>query len=87
MFRSDKKDDKEKDASAVAVPLLLLRDIVVFPHMVVPLFVGRQRSICFLTRERMRRSTSRISVSARIWPRIFSNRSVALSVSSRFWRS
>jgi ATP-dependent Lon protease len=45
LFRNDKKDDKEKDASAVAVPLLPLRDIVVFPHMVVPLFVGRQRSI------------------------------------------
>ncbi len=28
-----------------AVPLLPLRDIVVFPHMVVPLFVGRARSI------------------------------------------
>jgi len=27
------------------VPLLPLRDIVVFPHMVVPLFVGRARSI------------------------------------------
>jgi ATP-dependent Lon protease len=28
-----------------ALPLLPLRDIVVFPHMVVPLFVGRQKSI------------------------------------------
>lgn len=27
------------------VPLLPLRDIIVFPHMVVPLFVGRQKSI------------------------------------------
>ena len=27
------------------MPLLPLRDIIVFPHMVVPLFVGRQRSI------------------------------------------
>ncbi len=27
------------------VPLLPLRDIVVFPHMVVPLFVGREKSI------------------------------------------
>ena len=27
------------------LPLLPLRDIIVFPHMVVPLFVGRQRSI------------------------------------------
>ena len=28
-----------------ALPLLPLRDIVVFPHMVVPLFVGREKSI------------------------------------------
>ena len=27
------------------LPLLPLRDIIVFPHMVVPLFVGRQKSI------------------------------------------
>src|SRR5512144_2646269 len=27
------------------VPLLPLRDIIVFPHMVVPLFVGREKSI------------------------------------------
>ncbi|MEO5341282.1 MAG: endopeptidase La [Magnetococcus sp. MYC-9] len=27
------------------IPVLPLRDIVVFPHMIVPLFVGRQRSI------------------------------------------
>src|SRR5574337_95868 len=46
LFRSDKKDDKEKEGSGfLTVPLLPLRDIVVFPHMVVPLFVGRQRSI------------------------------------------
>jgi ATP-dependent Lon protease len=30
---------------AKVVPLLPLRDIIVFPHMVVPLFVGRERSI------------------------------------------
>jgi ATP-dependent Lon protease len=45
LFRSDKKDDKEKEGTVLTVPLLPLRDIVVFPHMVVPLFVGRQRSI------------------------------------------
>ena len=46
LFRNDKKDDKEKEANgSVGVPLLPLRDIIVFPHMVVPLFVGRQRSI------------------------------------------
>ena len=29
-------------------PLLPLRDIVVFPHMVIPLFVGRDKSIAAL---------------------------------------
>ena len=28
-----------------AFPVLLLRDIVVFPHMIVPLFVGREKSV------------------------------------------
>src|SRR3954462_11327093 len=32
-------------ASASALPLLPLRDVVVFPHMVIPLFVGRPKSI------------------------------------------
>lgn len=29
----------------INLPLLPLRDVVVFPHMVIPLFVGRPRSI------------------------------------------
>ena len=29
-------------------PLLPLRDVVVFPHMMVPLFVGREKSITAL---------------------------------------
>ena len=46
LFRNDKKDDKDRDpGSVLRVPLLPLRDIIVFPHMVVPLFVGRQRSV------------------------------------------
>ncbi|MDE2342004.1 MAG: endopeptidase La [Betaproteobacteria bacterium] len=35
----------EHDQDIVQFPLLPLRDVVVFPHMVIPLFVGRQKSI------------------------------------------
>jgi ATP-dependent Lon protease len=45
LFRNEKKDDKDPGGGVTRVPLLPLRDIIVFPHMVVPLFVGRQRSI------------------------------------------
>src|SRR5215204_5291125 len=38
------KGDEKKRASR-SLPLLPLRDIIVFPHMVVPLFVGREKSI------------------------------------------
>src|SRR5262247_660440 len=38
----------EKKGRARALPLLPLRDIIVFPHMVVPLFVGREKSIAAL---------------------------------------
>jgi ATP-dependent Lon protease len=43
--RDDKKDEKKR---GLTVPLLPLRDIIVFPHMVVPLFVGREKSIAAL---------------------------------------
>ncbi|AKU90228.1 endopeptidase La [Vulgatibacter incomptus] len=40
------KDEKKGgQAKSRMVPLLPLRDIIVFPHMVVPLFVGREKSI------------------------------------------
>jgi len=32
-------------SSVITLPLLPLRDVVVYPHMVLPLFVGRERSI------------------------------------------
>ena len=38
------KDDAEKPEAQV-LPLLPLRDIVLFPHMVAPLFVGRPKSV------------------------------------------
>ncbi len=37
--------DEESNASKLLLPLLPLRDIVVFPHMVAPLFVGREKSV------------------------------------------
>jgi len=44
-----KNDNPPKGGASVrTVPLLPLRDIIVFPHMVVPLFVGREKSIAAL---------------------------------------
>jgi len=40
--------NKEKENKIAAMPLLPLRDVVVFPHMIVPLFVGREKSIAAL---------------------------------------
>lgn len=34
-----------QNSGSVTLPVLPLRDIVVFPHMVVPLFVGREKSV------------------------------------------
>lgn len=42
------KDDAEKHEAQV-LPLLPLRDIVLFPHMVAPLFVGRPKSVAALS--------------------------------------
>ena len=35
----------EQGTSTAVVPVLPLRDVVVYPHMVIPLFVGREKSI------------------------------------------
>ena len=45
--RNDNDNPNGKPAGKV-LPLLPLRDIIVFPHMVVPLFVGREKSISAL---------------------------------------
>jgi len=45
MFNGNENMDKGK---MVEIPLLPLRDVVVFPHMIVPLFVGREKSIAAL---------------------------------------
>lgn len=42
---SSDDDGAKKTISAGPLPVLPLRDIVVFPHMIVPLFVGREKSV------------------------------------------
>ncbi len=39
------KSKKETEKNRMTIPLLPLRDVVVFPHMIAPLFVGREKSI------------------------------------------
>ncbi|WP_299876557.1 endopeptidase La [uncultured Cocleimonas sp.] len=41
------KDNKtaETEKNIKGIPVLTLRDVVVYPHMVIPLFVGREKSI------------------------------------------
>ncbi|MBI1211559.1 MAG: endopeptidase La [Alphaproteobacteria bacterium] len=37
--------NEQRDAKTLVFPVLPLRDIVVFPHKIVPLFVGREKSV------------------------------------------
>ena len=39
------KENNQKDDVINNIPVLTLRDVVVYPHMVIPLFVGREKSI------------------------------------------
>ena len=63
MFRINRNKEDLYNGSALAVtPLLPLRDIVVFPLMVVPLFVGRDKSVNAL--EKAMSSDKKIFLSA-----------------------
>jgi len=44
LFRNDKKDNRDASQTEL-IPLLPLRELIVFPHEVYPIFVGRQKSI------------------------------------------
>jgi len=59
---SEEKQTKEKTAGKGVYPVLPLRDIVVFPYMIVPLFVGRDKSINAL--EEVMRSDKHILLAA-----------------------
>ncbi len=47
-FKQDGEGKAQVGVKKRSIPLLPLRDIIVFPHMVSQLFVGRERSICAL---------------------------------------
>ncbi len=53
---------------AASYPVLPLRDIVVFPHMTVPLFVGREKSVRAL--EEVMRDDKQILLSAQVDPAV-----------------
>src|SRR5262245_44110779 len=42
---SDERQPRDRGGAREIYPVLPLRDIVVFPYMIVPLFVGREKSI------------------------------------------
>ena len=44
----DRKKSSSSEGARVVVPMLPLREVIIFPHMVVPLFVGREKSIAAL---------------------------------------
>jgi ATP-dependent Lon protease len=58
----DEKQTKDKATGKGLYPVLPLRDIVVFPYMIVPLFVGRDKSINAL--EEVMRSDKHILLAA-----------------------
>ena len=45
---SSKTPDLPVESTRQPTPVLSLRDVVVYPHMVIPLFVGRERSVSAL---------------------------------------
>lgn len=63
MFRINRnREEVQNAAPPIMMPMLPLRDIVVFPQMVVPLFVGRDKSVNAL--ERAMGSDKKIFLSA-----------------------
>ncbi|VFM97082.1 MAG: ATP-dependent proteinase. Serine peptidase. MEROPS family S16 [Candidatus Kentron sp. G] len=50
MSKNDRQSNPESPPSIVSLSVLPLRDVVVYPYMVVPLFVGREKSIVALER-------------------------------------
>jgi ATP-dependent Lon protease len=62
------KDDMMNEPLSSSYPVLPLRDIVVFPHMIVPLFVGREKSVRAL--EEVMADDKQILLSSQIDPTV-----------------
>ena len=62
------KEHEMTDTLATSYPVLPLRDIVVFPHMIVPLFVGREKSVRAL--EEVMADDKQILLSSQIDPSV-----------------
>ena len=45
MATDKENNSKDNQQEIKSIPVLTLRDVVVYPHMVIPLFVGREKSI------------------------------------------
>ena len=56
------------EQTAISHPVLPLRDIVVFPHMIVPLFVGREKSVRAL--EEVMKDDKQILLSSQVDPSV-----------------
>lgn len=61
-----RKETHMNEAKSTSYPVLPLRDIVVFPHMIVPLFVGREKSVRAL--EEVMREDKQILLSSQVDP-------------------
>ncbi len=61
-----KKEKSMQEPLSSSYPVLPLRDIVVFPHMIVPLFVGREKSVRAL--EEVMQDDKQILLSSQIDP-------------------
>jgi ATP-dependent Lon protease len=68
--RNAVSDHRSEANNLKCVPLLPLRDIVIFPHMVVPLFVGREKSLGALGEATARGENQEIFLSAQRGPEI-----------------
>ncbi|WP_296419869.1 endopeptidase La [Pseudooctadecabacter sp.] len=60
------QDPHSREPLSASYPVLPLRDIVVFPHMIVPLFVGREKSVSAL--EEVMQDDKQILLSSQIDP-------------------